>query len=92
MLEKAQYRPSEEALLEIEPTMQSLCQMAGAHFGNARAVRNLMEHVQQEQANRLSPVEEPSVDQLLRVEAVDIKAARLAILPAAGENAEGSGE
>ncbi len=38
-LDNAQYRPTEEALLEIEPTMQSLCQMAGAHFGNARAMR-----------------------------------------------------
>lgn len=89
MLDKAQYRPTEEALLEIEPTMQSLCEMAGAHFGNARAVRNLMEHVQQEHANRLSPVEEPTIDELLTVEAADIKAARRAVLPLVGsENAE----
>jgi SpoVK/Ycf46/Vps4 family AAA+-type ATPase len=83
MLDKAQYRPTVDALSEIEPTMQTLCQMAGAHFGNARAVRNLMEHVQQEQANRLSVVEEPTIDQLQTVEAVDIKTAGLAIIPAA---------
>jgi hypothetical protein len=80
MLDKAQYRPTKEAFREIEPAMQGLCQMAGAHFGNARAVRNLMEHVQQEQANRLSAVEEPTLDQLLTVEAIDIEAARSAIL------------
>ena len=42
-----------------------------------------MEHVQQEQANRLSVVEEPTIDQLRTVEAVDIKAAGSAILPTA---------
>jgi hypothetical protein len=59
--------------------MQSLSQMAGAHFGNARAVRNLIESVQQEQANRLASVAEPTIDQLLTVEGVDIKAAASAI-------------
>ncbi len=79
MLEQAQYQPSEDALQEIEPTMLSLCRTTDAHFGNARVVRNLMEHVQQEQANRLSSIAEPSIEQLLKVEAVDIKTAEMAI-------------
>jgi hypothetical protein len=53
------------------------------HFGNARVVRNLFEHVQQEQANRLSSVAEPTREELLTIESVDIQYAAAAIEPQA---------
>jgi stage V sporulation protein K len=53
------------------------------HFGNARLVRNLFEHVQQEQANRMSSVPEPTRDELLTIEASDIQGALAAIHPVA---------
>jgi hypothetical protein len=45
------------------------------HFGNARVIRNLVEFIQQEQANRLAAVREPSREQLMTIEEVDIRAA-----------------
>jgi AAA lid domain len=45
------------------------------HFGNARVIRNLVEFIQQEQANRLAAVREPSREQLMTIEEVDIRTA-----------------
>jgi SpoVK/Ycf46/Vps4 family AAA+-type ATPase len=83
MLEKAQYAPNEQALLRIDATMQRLRQIPAEHFGNARVVRNLIEQVQQEQANRLSSVSEPTLEQLLTIEAADIEAAESSLPPQA---------
>lgn len=81
MLDKAQYRASEEAQAAIARAMTSLHQSRDEHFGNARLVRNLFEHVQQEQANRLARVPEPSRDELLTIDASDIEGALVAIRP-----------
>jgi hypothetical protein len=59
MLEKAQYRVTEAARSGIQDVMRGLCENRSEHFGNARVVRNLFEHVQQEHANRLSSIAEP---------------------------------
>lgn len=83
MLEKAEYRATEEGRLALEWAMSCLGENRGEHFGNARLVRNLFEHVQQEHANRLSSVLEPSRDQLLTIEPSDLEGALAAILPAA---------
>ena len=45
------------------------------HFGNARLVRNLFERVQQQQADRLAVVVEPTRDDLITIELADIVAA-----------------
>lgn len=82
MLGKAQYRASEEARSKLEHIMRVLHENRGEHFGNARLVRNLFEHVQQEQANRLASVAEPTREELLAIEATDIDGALAAILPA----------
>lgn len=79
MLAKAQYRLADAARSAIESAMLDLCQNRGEHFGNARAVRNLFEHVQQEHANRLSSVAQPTRDELLIIEAVDIECAARAV-------------
>ena len=76
-----QYRANEAARAGIEGVMRRLCENRGEHFGNARVVRNLFEHVQQEQANRLSSMVEPTRDKLLTIEAADIERAVTAIQP-----------
>ena len=83
MLEKAQYRATEAAHAAFERAMCRLHENRGEHFGNARLVRNLFEHVQQEHANRLSCLDEPTRDELLTIEASDIEGALTAIQPAA---------
>jgi SpoVK/Ycf46/Vps4 family AAA+-type ATPase len=79
MLGKAQYRTSDAARSEIEAVMHSLCENRHDRFGNARAVRNLFEHIQQEHANRLSSVAEPTREELLTIEPADVQRAPKAI-------------
>jgi hypothetical protein len=81
MLDKAQYRATEVARSAVEHAMRTLYENRGEHFGNARLVRNLFEHVQQEQANRLASVPEPTSEQLLAIEASHIDATLTAMLP-----------
>ena len=83
MLDKAQYRASDAARSEIEAVMHSLRQNRDERFGNARVVRNLFEHIQQEHANRLSSVAEPTREELLTIEPADIQRAAKAIQPQA---------
>lgn len=79
MLDKAQFRTTAEAHTAIARVMDSLSENRDEHFGNARLVRNLFEHVQQEQANRLSSVEEPTREQLLTIELEDVESAAAAV-------------
>ena len=75
MLANAEYRPSVEARSVIDAVMSGLRLTGEEHFGNARVVRNLLEHVQQEHANRLSLIEEPTVEELLTIERADLEGA-----------------
>jgi hypothetical protein len=45
------------------------------HFGNARVIRNFAEFIQQEKANRLAAITEPSREQLVQIEESDVIAA-----------------
>jgi hypothetical protein len=81
ILEKAQYRASEATRAGIQDVMRRLCENRGQHFGNARVVRNLFEQVQQEHANRLSSIAEPTRDELLTIDAADVERAVTAIQP-----------
>ena len=49
---------------------------ADATFGNGRGVRNLFERMLTQQANRVSALSEPTVEQLMAVTADDVAAAR----------------
>ncbi len=80
MIEKAQYRANEKAHSMIEPAMCGLRKKRDEHVRNARAVRNLVEHVQQEHADRLSSISEPTREQLLAIEASDLQGAQSATL------------
>lgn len=82
MLEKAQYRATDQAHAAIERAMASLRENRDDHFGNGRLVRNLFEHVQQEHANRLASVSEPTCEELLTIEPSDVENALIAIQPA----------
>jgi SpoVK/Ycf46/Vps4 family AAA+-type ATPase len=73
MLDKAQYCATEAARSGIEAVMCTLCENRDEHFGNARVVRNLFEQVQQEHANRLSSIAEPTREELLTIEVADIE-------------------
>ena len=81
MLDRTQYCASDEARSAGEHAIRTLYENRGKHFGNARLVRNLFEHVQQEQANRLASISEPTREQLVAIEATDIEAAFAAVLP-----------
>jgi len=70
---------SKAARALIESVMINLCENRDEHFGNARLARNFFEHEQQEQANRLSSVAEPTQEELLTIEAVDVERAHNAI-------------
>ncbi|HEY6987832.1 MAG TPA: AAA family ATPase [Bryobacteraceae bacterium] len=83
MLEKAQYRATEDAHAAIERAIARLHENRDDHFGNARLVRNLFEHIQQAHANRLASAAEPTREDLLTIEAPDIEGAMTAIQPAA---------
>ena len=49
---------------------------ADATFGNGRGVRNLFERMLTQQANRVSALSDPTVDQLMAITADDVAAAR----------------
>lgn len=89
MLHNAQYRASEEVRSKIEHIMGTFYANRGEHFGNARLVRNLFEHVQQEHANRLESISEPTRDELVTVETSDIDHAFATIFPASLNRSKG---
>jgi SpoVK/Ycf46/Vps4 family AAA+-type ATPase len=81
MLGCADYQPSEAAVSEAGQLLERLWSARDEHFGNARLVRNLFERVQQEQANRLAAVIEPTREDLITIEQVDILAAGAELNP-----------
>ncbi|MFM4835289.1 AAA family ATPase [Aeromonas sp. R5-4] len=59
-------------LLKVFACMKQLISDAETNFGNARVVRQLFERSMQQQANRLSKVEKPSLKQLSVLMAEDV--------------------
>jgi stage V sporulation protein K len=56
MLSRSEFQAGPEALEMAKRCIDVLWAGREKHFGNGRVVRNLFEHVQQEQANRLESV------------------------------------
>jgi MoxR-like ATPase len=81
MLHRSDYRPSEVAVTAAEQVLERLWSVRDEHFGNARLVRNLFERVQQQQANRLAAVVEPTREDLITIEQADILAAAEEVVP-----------
>jgi SpoVK/Ycf46/Vps4 family AAA+-type ATPase len=75
MVAAYQFELTEAARMRVEELIQRLAQRGDEHFGNARVIRNLVEYILQEQANRLAAVSDPSREQLMLIEEEDIIAA-----------------
>ena len=60
-------------MLEIfEKIVHQLRENAEEHFGNGRVIRNLVEHIQQEQANRLAVLPYVAREHLIMIEEDDV--------------------
>lgn len=77
MMSHYQFELTDNARTEAKELIEHLRVHVGGdeHFGNARVIRNLAESIQQEQANRLAAVGEPSREQLMIIEEDDLRAA-----------------
>jgi AAA+ superfamily predicted ATPase len=74
MLRRAEYRMDADAVEETLNRLEQLHRQRDEHFGNGRLVRNLIELIQQEQANRLAALSDPSREQLLTLTCEDVVA------------------
>ena len=76
MLQKAGLELEESAAAPLKHALERLVEKEGDQFANGRSVRKLFEKVQTNQANRLVGTgDQPTSDQLCRIESVDIESA-----------------
>jgi len=75
MISAYQFELTDGARAKTRELIKELAERAEEHFGNARVIRNLTEFIQQEQANRLALIPQPSRQQLIVIEEDDITAA-----------------
>jgi SpoVK/Ycf46/Vps4 family AAA+-type ATPase len=61
--------------------IQQLREGADEHFGNGRVIRNLVEHIQQQQANRLAGFADVTREHLITIEESDVVDAAKEIVP-----------
>ena len=66
------YTITGEAMEMVEAQIRQIEKNKGPEFANARAVRNLFEHIVTRQARRISQKSEPSNEDMLRIEPEDI--------------------
>ncbi len=74
MVERSDYRLSEEAAEGLKKHLEALYQHRDQNFGNARDVRNLFEKLVAAQANRVAGIAAPTDEELLTVTARDLEA------------------
>jgi Cdc6-like AAA superfamily ATPase len=75
MLSRSHFELTAEASESAAEVIEGLRRRAGDHFGNGRLIRNLVEHIQQAQADRLAVLPDLSREQLMIIEAADVVAA-----------------
>jgi SpoVK/Ycf46/Vps4 family AAA+-type ATPase len=75
MMRRAQYSVADPVLQEIADRLADVHATRDEHFGNGRLIRNLLELMQQEQANRLAGADQPDRDQLMTITSDDVAAA-----------------
>jgi PAS domain S-box-containing protein len=85
MIAASQFELTDGARAVAHELIANLCMSGDPHFGNARVIRNFVEVIQQEQANRLSAVFQPSREQLTIIQGEDVTAAG-SDLRSAGKN------
>ena len=73
--DKGHYVPEPEAEEEVRAFIQERND-GGISFGNGRGVRNLFEKILVQQANRLAAMETVTKDDLVKITAADVRAAR----------------
>ena len=73
MCEKAGYVCDGDALETVMQTFQARYEKRSENFANAREVRNFFERAIMRQADRLFDVENPSNQELMRLEMMDVQ-------------------
>ena len=73
MADKAGFSLEPEALERVCAYIAGMDENERREFGNARGIRNLFEKVVVHQANRVSALEEPDIEQLMKITVEDIK-------------------
>jgi AAA+ superfamily predicted ATPase len=71
---RAQYSLTPEAETAVDAGLATAYSQRGAHFGNARMVRNVFERTLARQADRLAGIESPTRDDLMTIRAEDVPA------------------
>lgn len=71
-LKKSEYTITRDAVNTVYQIICNKVANKDTHFGNARFVRNLVERIVQNQANRLSMIRRPSKEQLTLIELGDV--------------------
>jgi len=90
MLARAKFTLSADAEERARQVVGRLRRSADEHFGNGREIRNLVEHIQQQQANRLAEFDDATREQLIMIEQADIVNAEKEIRPGADNVEEGA--
>ena len=63
----------DSAISKCYGIIENMNEQERADFGNARGIRNLFERIVINQANRISVLNDPSVDELTRITADDVR-------------------
>lgn len=75
LLLRSEFQLTVEATVRAQEVIEQIRQGADEHFGNGRVIRNLVERIQQEQANRLADISDLSREQLMVIEESDVLSA-----------------
>jgi AAA+ superfamily predicted ATPase len=86
MLLHSEFTLTGAAAARAQKLIEQLRERADEHFGNGRVIRNLVEHIQQQQANRLAGLSEITREQLTTIEERDIIEAAKEILARSAES------
>jgi stage V sporulation protein K len=73
MINKSGYVATDTALAALKRTLANMSSANDTNFANARAVRNLFERVQQNQADRLATLGNPTRKDLMTIELEDLR-------------------
>jgi stage V sporulation protein K len=81
ILLRSEFTLTAEAETRAQRLIERLREEADEHFGNGRVIRNLVEHIQQQQANRLAGFADVTREQLIAIEESDVVDAAKEIVP-----------
>jgi hypothetical protein len=80
MLLRSEYQLTADAATCAQAVIEQLRQPSEEHFGNGRVIRNLVEQLQQQQANRLAGLADVTREQLVAIEESDVAEAASEIM------------